>query len=89
MPLAGLLMFVDNINALGLKDALKKTPIDDFYAKGQIRADGRFAHAMHLLQVKKPEESTRRWDYLKVIATIPGNEAYNTLAESACPLVKK
>uniref|UniRef100_UPI00313823C6 ABC transporter substrate-binding protein n=1 Tax=Variovorax sp. YR752 TaxID=1884383 RepID=UPI00313823C6 len=45
---------------------LKSTPIDDFYAKGNIRADGRFVHDMYLVQVKSPAESKQPWDYYKV-----------------------
>jgi branched-chain amino acid transport system substrate-binding protein len=43
---------------------LKSTPIDDFYGKGVIRPDGTFAHDMYLVEVKKPAESKKRWDYL-------------------------
>jgi branched-chain amino acid transport system substrate-binding protein len=46
-------------------------------------------HDLLLVQVKKPEESTRAWDYYKVLAVIPGKEAYKSLDESVCPLVKK
>ncbi|MBV8604458.1 MAG: ABC transporter substrate-binding protein [Pelomonas sp.] len=69
---------------------LKSTPIDDFYAKGQIRKeDGRFVHDMFLLQVKAPKDSNEPWDYFKVVQRIPGDEAYTKLADSKCPLVKK
>jgi branched-chain amino acid transport system substrate-binding protein len=44
---------------------------------------------MYLFQVKKPSESKAPWDYYKLVATIPGNRAFNSLAESKCPLVKK
>ena len=47
---------------------LKKMPINDFYAKGSIRADGRLVHDMYLMQVKSPAESTQPWDYYKVVA---------------------
>jgi branched-chain amino acid transport system substrate-binding protein len=39
--------------------------------------------------VKKPEESKGPWDYYKVVATIPGDEAFQPLEKSRCPLVKK
>jgi len=69
---------------------MKDTPINDFFAKdGVIRVDGRMVHDMYLIQVKRPEESTKPWDYYKVIATIPGDEAYLPLSESQCPLVKQ
>jgi branched-chain amino acid transport system substrate-binding protein len=68
---------------------LKSMKIDDFYNKGQIRADGRMIHDMYLFQVKSPKESTTPWDYYKTIAKIPGEQAFATIAESKCSLVKK
>ena len=46
-------------------------------------------HDMLLVQVKRPQESSYPWDYYKVVATIPGDEAFQPLARSACPLVKR
>jgi branched-chain amino acid transport system substrate-binding protein len=69
---------------------MKDTPINDFYTKGTIRKeDGRGIHDMFLMQVKSTKESTEPWDYYKVIAKIPGEEAFTKLADSKCPLVKK
>ena len=69
---------------------MKKTPVNDFFAKnGTIRADGRMVHDMYLLQVKKPAESTTPWDYYNVRATIPAAEAFQPLSASTCPLIKK
>jgi branched-chain amino acid transport system substrate-binding protein len=69
---------------------MKKTPVNDFFAKnGHIRDDGRMVHDMYLFQVKKPSESTGAWDYYKLIATIPGDEAFQPLSASRCPLIKK
>ena len=69
---------------------MKKTPVNDFFAKnGTIRDDGRMIHDMYLLQVKKPAESTTPWDYYHVRATIPAAEAFQPLAASKCPLVAK
>ena len=67
---------------------LKSTPIDDFYAKGNIRADGRFVHDMYLVQVKSPAESKQPWDYYKVIQKLKGEEVFTTKAESRCALWK-
>ncbi|MBB1652513.1 ABC transporter substrate-binding protein [Delftia sp. UME58] len=68
---------------------MKKMPINDFFAKdGKIREDGRMVHDMYLVQVKKPSESKAPWDYYKVIATIPGDQAFRPLPEGKCPLVK-
>lgn len=68
---------------------MKATPIDDFYAKGTIRPDGRAVHDMFLLQVKTPKESTEPWDYFKVVARIPGDQAFTKPADSKCALLRK
>ncbi len=68
---------------------MKSTKIDDFYHKGQIRADGRMIHDMYLYQVKSQKESTTPWDYYKMIAKVPGDQAFTTIAESKCSLIKK
>jgi len=66
----------------------KKTPLKDFYAQGHVRPDGRYVHNMYLMQVKAPSESTVPWDYVKVVATMPGEEVFTTKAESRCALWK-
>ncbi len=68
---------------------LKGMKIDDFYNKGQIRADGRMIHDMYLFQVKSPKDSGTPWDYYKLMAKIPGEQAFTTVAESKCALLKK
>jgi len=42
---------------------------------------------MYLVQVKNPKESSYPWDYYKVLATIPGDQAFQPLEKSTCPLV--
>ena len=69
---------------------MKELPINDFYAtNGRIRADGRMVHDMYLYEVKKPSEAKYPWDYYKPVATIPADKAFQPLATSACPLIKK
>ena len=69
---------------------MKEIPTDDIiFGKGSVRADGRKIHPAYLFEVKKPEESKGPWDYYKLIATIPADEAFRPLADSECPLVKK
>jgi branched-chain amino acid transport system substrate-binding protein len=64
-------------------------PVDDVFGRGgKVGPNGRMIHDMYLLEVKKPSESKQEWDYFKVLATIPGDEAYIKPAESGCPLVK-
>jgi branched-chain amino acid transport system substrate-binding protein len=67
---------------------LKKTSINDFYAKGTIRKDGRFVHDMFLMQAKAPNESKGPWDLVKVLTTVPGDQAFTTPADSKCPAMK-
>jgi branched-chain amino acid transport system substrate-binding protein len=69
---------------------MKELPTDDpLFGKGVIRADGRKIHPAYLFEVKKPSESKYPWDYYKLLATIPADEAFRPLAQSECPLVKK
>jgi branched-chain amino acid transport system substrate-binding protein len=69
--------------------AMKAMPTDDaLFGKGYIRADGRKIHPLYLLEVKKPQESTSKWDLLKVVATIPGEEAFRPEKDGGCPLSK-
>ena len=68
---------------------MKEMPVNDFFSDNyKIRADGRLVRDMYLLQVKTPEESKEPWDLFKILARIPGNEAYRPMSESACPLIK-
>ena len=77
-------------DAAAVMKIMKDTPINDFFAKnGKIREDGRMVHEMYLFEVKKPSDSKGRWDDYKLLATVPGNEAFQSLELSRCPLVKK
>jgi branched-chain amino acid transport system substrate-binding protein len=61
---------------------------DDAFGEGTIRPDGRKLHDAYLFEVKTPEESKGPWDYYKLVATIPANEAFRPLAEGGCALVR-
>ncbi|SFF60446.1 branched-chain amino acid transport system substrate-binding protein [Duganella sp. CF458] len=83
------------VKAIGTDDAdkvmakLKSTTIKDVFTNnGVIRPDGRMVHDMYLMEVKKQSESKYPWDYYKVAATIPGDQAYMSKAESKCALWK-
>ena len=87
--------FLNTVKATGSDNAdkvmahLKATPINDMFAKnGVIRPDGRMVYDMYLMQVKSPKESKGAWDYYKVVATIPGEQAYTKKAETKCALWK-
>ena len=76
-------------NAKDVVPQMKKAPFHDpLFGDMSVRADGRAVHAMHLFQVKSPEESKYAYDYYKLIKTIPGDKAFRPLSESDCPLVK-
>ena len=70
-------------------DKIRELPVDDFFAKGRVREDGRMVHDMYLVEVKTPSESKATWDYYKVLRRIPAEEAAQPLSESKCSLVKK
>ena len=95
---AGLLHYFKALEALGgnphdgraVVAKMKELPTDDpLFGKGSIRVDGRKIHPAYLFEVKKPSESKYPWDYYKLMATIPADEAFLPLEKSACPLVKK
>ncbi len=68
---------------------MKDTEINDFFAKGaRIRANGRMVHDMYLAQAKTPAESKGEWDIIKIKRVIPGDQAFQPLAASACQLSK-
>lgn len=87
--------YLKAVQAAGTTDAdkvmekLKSTPSNDFYSKGKIRADGRMIHDMYLFEVKSAKESTAPWDYYKLVSKVPGDQAFTTVAESKCSLLKK
>lgn len=61
---------------------------DPLFGKTYVRADGRVIHDMYLAEVKKPSESTKPYDYYKIVSVIPGDKAFRPLSEGACPLAK-
>ncbi len=70
-------------------EAMRATTYDDaLFGKTVLREDGTAMHDMYLVEVKKPEESKGPWDYYKILATIPGEEAFRPLKDDNCPLVK-
>ncbi len=88
--------YLNAVKATGTDDTdtvmkwMKSNKINDFFAQGgYVREDGRMVHDMFLMQVKTPAESKAPWDYYKVLAKLPGEEVFTTLAETTCKLVKK
>jgi branched-chain amino acid transport system substrate-binding protein len=89
------LQYLKAVKAAGTKDSdavakkLKELPVDDMFAQGgKVLANGRMVHDLYLFEVKKPSESKQPWDYYKMLATVPGDKAFATAAESGCPLTK-
>ena len=86
--------YLGAIEAAGTDEAkavmakMRERPVNDFYVKnGRLRQDGRLVHDMYFAQGKTPAESKGPWDYYKLLATIPGGQAFRPLAEGGCPLV--
>lgn len=93
---SSVLVYLNAVKTAGTTDSaavmkvMKSTPINDMFAKnGKIREDGRMIHDMYLFEVKKPSESKARWDDYKLLATVPGDQAFQPLEASRCPLIKK
>jgi branched-chain amino acid transport system substrate-binding protein len=92
---AGVLHYLKAVEALKSDDGakviqkMKEIPTDDpLFGKGRIRQDGRKVHPAYLLEVKKPSESKYPWDYYKMRATIPADQAFRPEKEGGCSLVK-
>src|ERR1700722_2992746 len=89
------LQYLKAVKAAGTKDAdavakkLKELPVNDaFTSNGHVQANGRMVSDLYLFEVKKPSESKRDWDFYNLLATVPGDTAYLTAANSGCPLTK-
>ncbi|MDK1390055.1 ABC transporter substrate-binding protein [Sinorhizobium sp. 8-89] len=92
---SAVLQYLKAIEKAGSDDAdavakeLHALPVNDVFAKnGTVAPNGRMIHDMYLLEVKKPDESKEPWDYFKILATIPGKDAFIDPAQSGCDLVK-
>jgi branched-chain amino acid transport system substrate-binding protein len=76
-------------SGLEVAQRMKAMPCDDdAFGPGRIREDGRKLHPAYLFEVKSREESSGPWDYYKLAATTPGEEAFRPPAEGGCPLVR-
>jgi branched-chain amino acid transport system substrate-binding protein len=92
---SGVLHYLKAVDAAKTDDGtkvvaqMKKMPTEDtLFGKGRIRADGRKMHDAYLVEVKKPNESKGPYDYYKVRATIPAEQAFRPEKDGGCPLVK-
>jgi branched-chain amino acid transport system substrate-binding protein len=89
------LHYLNAVKAAGTKETkavlakMRETPVRDaFTENGVLRGDGRMVHNMFLFEVKKPEESKAPWDYYKVQAEVPGDQAFRPMKDGGCPLIK-
>jgi branched-chain amino acid transport system substrate-binding protein len=62
---------------------------DPLFGKTTLREDGRVTHDMMLVEVKKPEESKKPYDYYKILTVIPADQAFRPLKDGGCALVKQ
>ncbi|WP_315834988.1 ABC transporter substrate-binding protein [Bradyrhizobium prioriisuperbiae] len=92
---SGTLHYLKAVQAAGTTDTkavlakMREMPVRDaFTENGVLREDGRMVHSMLLLEVKKPEESKGSWDYYKILAEVPGEQAFRPLKDGGCPLIK-
>ncbi len=70
--------------------AMKAAPVNDFWSHNvKIREDGQALRPMLLMQVKTPAESKSKYDIFEIKGTIPPEDAWKPLSESACPFIRK
>jgi branched-chain amino acid transport system substrate-binding protein len=76
-------------SGLAAVEAMKRLPTDDdAFGPGLVRIDGRKIHPTYLFQAKTPAESRAPWDYLKLIATTPAEQAFRPVADGGCPFIR-
>ena len=92
---SSIMNYLNAIKATGTDDPLKVTakmreaPIQDFFARnGKLRDDNLMVHDLVLVEVKTPDESKYPWDFYKILAHIPGDQAFGP-PNPACSLVKR
>jgi hypothetical protein len=75
----------DRASGPAVVERMKAMPTDDdAFGPGRIRTDGRKIRPAYLLQVKTPAQSPGPWDYCRVAATTPAEEAFRPLGEGWC-----
>jgi branched-chain amino acid transport system substrate-binding protein len=86
--------YLNAVKAAGSSDSalvaakMRETPVNDFFSKNvRIREDGRVLRDVHLFRVKKPEDSKAAWDLMTLVKTVKGDDAFQPIAESECPLI--
>lgn len=71
-----------------VSEKMRELEINDFFASGgYIRPNGRMVHDQYMWEVKAPSESEYDYDFLRLVTTIPGEEAFQPLENSTCHLL--
>lgn len=64
---------------------MRELPVNDLTVKnGRLRADGRLVRDWYQVQVKSPSESTKPWDYYKIVRKVPAKEAVGDTPSPQC-----
>ncbi|MEI6203053.1 MAG: ABC transporter substrate-binding protein [Enhydrobacter sp.] len=90
------LAYLNAVKATGTDNAekvmayLKSEKWDDpIFGPSYIRPDGRKMHDMYLFEVKTPAESKGPWDYYKLLATVPADQAFRPMDPTTCTMLAK
>jgi branched-chain amino acid transport system substrate-binding protein len=76
-------------DAGAVMEKMRALRINDAFVKDAwLRADGQVIRDMYLMRVKTPEQSKYPWDYLEIVRTVKGEDAFRPASASACPLLK-
>ncbi len=93
---SAVLHYLKAIQAAGTDSAepvmatMRRAEVNDAVVRrGRIREDGRLVHDMLLVQVQKPSAAKKGWDLYKIVQTVPADHAFQPLADSRCPLLKR
>jgi branched-chain amino acid transport system substrate-binding protein len=80
---------VDSTDSDAVVAKMKELPVNDFYNDNvKIREDGRVMHVMYLWQVKPVAEAKSKYDFCNKLATIAPADAWRSIADGGCPLIK-
>ena len=92
---SGTLHYLKAVQAAGtfdtsaVMDRMRALPVEDtFVRNGVLRADGRVVKDVWLGRIKTASESKAEWDYVELLQTVPGSQAFRSVADSRCPLLR-
>jgi branched-chain amino acid transport system substrate-binding protein len=92
---ASTLAYLNAVAATGSDDAKNVVPQlktfkgrDKLFGEIAIRSDGRVIHPVYLFEIKQPSESKYPYDYYKLLATIPAEQAFRPIVDGGCLMIK-